>query len=147
MDTQRTQQRNRRRRERAQRIQAERDNKKSAEVGAKPNDDSADESPTRVKPTKPPNRRKKAKEPLYEEDIIDGFAILAFRSYEDLEVSPLFLFWSLGRQSEVGVGRRPARRRTPAAVGADVNLVWLILTFSHPVKTNYTKPMLWSRTL
>lgn len=139
MDTQRTQQRNRRRRERAQRIQAERDNKKSAEVGAKPNDDSADESPTRVKPTKPPNRRKKAKEPLYEEDIIDGFAILAFRSYEELEVSPLFLFWSLGRESEVGARRRPAHPRFSATDGADVNLVRAILTFRHTIKTKLTK--------
>jgi hypothetical protein len=28
---------------------------------------------------------KKSKEPLFEEDIIDGFAILAFHTYEDLE--------------------------------------------------------------
>jgi len=107
MDSQRTQQRNRRR-ERAQRIQAERDNKKSAEVGGKINDDSADESPTRQKPSKPPNRRKKAKEPLYEEDIVDGFAILAFKSYEDLEVSPDHFFTGLllrtTSDNESGVG-------------------------------------------
>ncbi|XP_059480502.1 autism susceptibility gene 2 protein homolog isoform X2 [Neocloeon triangulifer] len=84
MDSQRTQQRNRRR-ERAQRIQAERDIKKSAEVKLNADDSADDESPTRHKPTKPPNRRKKTKEPVYEEDIVDGFAILAFRSYEDLE--------------------------------------------------------------
>lgn len=51
------------------------------------------------RPPRPPRPRKKAaaaaaaavskepKEPIFEEDIIDGFAILAFRSYEDLEVS------------------------------------------------------------
>ncbi|XP_063990304.1 autism susceptibility gene 2 protein-like isoform X3 [Diachasmimorpha longicaudata] len=45
-----------------------------------------------VRPPRPPRPRKKssiagggAKEPPFEEDIIDGFAILAFRSYEDLE--------------------------------------------------------------
>ncbi|CAB3363042.1 Hypothetical predicted protein [Cloeon dipterum] len=84
MDTQRTTQRIKRRK-RAQRIQAERDKQKSAEAVGKLNDDSADESPTRQKPSKPPSRRKKLKEPLYEEDIIDGFAILAFKTYEDLE--------------------------------------------------------------
>lgn len=53
-------------------------------------DDSADEdmdkTPVREKP---PPRRKKPKEqsPLLEEDIVDGFAILAFKTYEDLEVS------------------------------------------------------------
>lgn len=34
-----------------------------------------------------PLRRKIAKSPVLEEEIIDGFAILAFASYEDLEVS------------------------------------------------------------
>lgn len=46
------------------------------------------------RPPRPPRPRKKSslaaanqKEPPFEEDIIDGFAILAFRSYEELEVS------------------------------------------------------------
>lgn len=71
-----------RRRERAERMQAQRDHGDSAE----------DETLTGVKPPRPPIRRKKLKEPTFEEDIIDGFAILAFRSYEELEVSrPCFL--------------------------------------------------------
>ena len=50
-----------------------------------------DESPVREKPQRPPNRRKKSKEPLVEEDIIDGFAILGFKSYDDLEVRKTFV--------------------------------------------------------
>jgi hypothetical protein len=45
------------------------------------------------RPPRPPRPRKKSslvnaipKEALFEEDIIDGFAILAFRTYEELEV-------------------------------------------------------------
>lgn len=53
--------------------------------------DSADEDMANKPPIreKPPPRRKKPKEqsPLLEEDIVDGFAILAFKTYEDLEVS------------------------------------------------------------
>lgn len=69
-----------RRRERAQRMQAQRESK------VKDGDSGEDESPTREKPPRPPARRKKSREPLGEEDIIDGFAIMAFRTYEDLEV-------------------------------------------------------------
>lgn len=57
--------------------------------------DSADEDMANTPPIreKPPPRRKKPKEqsPLLEEDIIDGFAILAFKTYEDLEVSESLL--------------------------------------------------------
>lgn len=70
-----------RRRKRAQRMQAQRHEK------AKDGDSGEDESPVREKPQRPPNRRKKSKEPLVEEDIVDGFAILGFKTYEDLEVS------------------------------------------------------------
>ncbi|XP_049771243.1 fibrosin-1-like protein [Schistocerca cancellata] len=77
-DVKQRNQRNRRR-ERAQRMQAQRENK------AKDGDSAEDESPAREKPQRPPNRRKKSKEPQFEEDIIDGFAILAFRTYEELE--------------------------------------------------------------
>lgn len=70
-----------RRRERAQRMQAQRESK------VKDGDSGEDESPAREKPPRPPARRKKSREPLGEEDIIDGFAIMAFRTYEDLEVS------------------------------------------------------------
>lgn len=70
-------------------------------------DSAEDELPLKEKPKRPPpNRRKKAagqngagraangvgaiaaaKESLYEEDIIDGFSIFSFTSYDDLEVS------------------------------------------------------------
>lgn len=42
----------------------------------------------RDKSVRPPVRRKRNKDisPILEEDIIDGFAILAFKTYEDLEV-------------------------------------------------------------
>ncbi|CAH0715613.1 unnamed protein product, partial [Brenthis ino] len=70
-----------RRRERAQRMQAQRESK------VKDGDSGEDESPAREKPPRPPARRKKSREPLGEEDIIDGFAIMAFRTYEDLEVA------------------------------------------------------------
>lgn len=53
----------------------------------KDGDSGEDESPVREKPQRPPNRRKKSREPLVEEDIVDGFAILGFKTYEDLEVS------------------------------------------------------------
>lgn len=35
----------------------------------------------------PPSRRKKKETTLFDEDVVDGFAILSFKSYEDLEVS------------------------------------------------------------
>ncbi|VVC89298.1 unnamed protein product, partial [Leptidea sinapis] len=70
-----------RRREWAQRMQAQRESK------TKDGDSGEDESPAREKPPRPPARRKKSKEPLGEEDIIDGFAIMAFRTYEDLEAT------------------------------------------------------------
>lgn len=75
-----------RRRKRAQRMQAIREKQDNNNK-----DDSGEEdesnSGTKEKPQRPPCRRRKAKEPLVEEDIIDGFAILAFKTYEDLEVS------------------------------------------------------------
>lgn len=69
-----------RRRERAQRMQAQRETK------VRDGDSGDDEPLTWEKPPRPPNRRKKSKEPILEEDIIDGFAIMSFRTYEDLEV-------------------------------------------------------------
>lgn len=83
---QRRNQRNRRR-ERAQRMQAERD--RDVVAGGEPDDSADEESSKPPVREKPPQRRKKPKElsPLLEEDIIDGFAILAFKTYEDLEVS------------------------------------------------------------
>jgi hypothetical protein len=82
------------RRERAQRMQAERDNVvdgvglTAAATAALEDQDSADEDSK--KPIRPPQRRKKVfKEPspILEEDVVDGFAILSFKTYEDLEVS------------------------------------------------------------
>lgn len=66
-----------RRRERAERMHAQREAGDSAE----------DDSVLGAKPPRPPIRRKKLKDTAYDEDIIDGFAILAFKSYEELEVS------------------------------------------------------------
>ncbi|XP_073985309.1 uncharacterized protein isoform X3 [Rhodnius prolixus] len=54
-----------------------------------------DESPTRER-AKPPRRKKK--EPLYEEDVVDGFAILSFKNYEDIEIS-----LKMGRSSTNGL--------------------------------------------
>ena len=53
---------------------------------AKASEDSCEESVPRVR-TKPPRPRKKNKDPLFEEDVVEGFAFLAFKNYEDLEVS------------------------------------------------------------
>lgn len=68
-----------RRRKRAKRMQAQREINREK--------DSGDEDIIPEKPPRPPNRRKKSKEPLCEEDIIDGFSILQFKTYEDLEVN------------------------------------------------------------
>lgn len=102
IDVRQKQNQRNRRRERAQRMQAERDRDVvdggggGGGVGTGEPDDSADEDtiqpPVREKP---PQRRKKQKElsPLLEEDIVDGFAILAFKTYEDLEVSRSILIF------------------------------------------------------
>ncbi|XP_064460042.1 autism susceptibility gene 2 protein-like isoform X2 [Ornithodoros turicata] len=66
-----------RRRERAARMQKQALRCQSGDDG--------DESPGRAKPQRPPNRKKRNKEPIFEEDVIDGFAILSFRTYDDLE--------------------------------------------------------------
>ena len=44
--------------------------------------DSCDETIPLVR-SKP---KKKCKEPLFDEDIVDGFSVLSFRIYDDLEV-------------------------------------------------------------
>lgn len=85
VDVKHSKQRNKRR-ERAQRMQAERDKDAVDGVGIA---DSADEDSK--KPIRPPQRRKKANifkepSPILEEDVVDGFAILSFKTYEDLEV-------------------------------------------------------------
>ncbi|KAF5269639.1 hypothetical protein FQR65_LT05978 [Abscondita terminalis] len=75
-----------RRRKRAQRMQqaAQRESKVAPKDGDSGEEDS-ECAVRREKPLRPPIRRKKSKEPLVEEDIIDGFSILGFRSYDDLE--------------------------------------------------------------
>lgn len=117
-----TKQRNKRR-ERAQRMQAERE-KDADGVGADviaDGDDSDDDS-RKKSPIRPPQRRKKAassnavannnikdnnnstqfKEPspILEEDVVDGFAILSFKTYEDLEVSSLSRLSSLSNDDD-----------------------------------------------
>ncbi|XP_076274162.1 tay bridge kinase isoform X8 [Rhynchophorus ferrugineus] len=76
-----------RRRKRARRMQQELKETNANKANA---DESETEDVIPKKPPRPPNRRKKQKdllkEPLCEEDIIDGFSILQFRSYEDLEL-------------------------------------------------------------
>lgn len=60
-------------------------------------DESEAEDVIPKKPPRPPNRRKKQKdllkEPLCEEDIVEGFSMLQFRSYEDLEVNFRRGYW------------------------------------------------------
>lgn len=94
---------NRRRRERALKMRAE------ISESAKASEDSCEESVPRLR-TKPPRPRKKSKEPLFEEDVVEGFAFLAFKNYEDLEVSSEGL---AGRQA----GRAAPRRAGRAGVG------------------------------
>ncbi|XP_076364440.1 uncharacterized protein LOC143253859 [Tachypleus tridentatus] len=84
MDSKHRNQRNRRR-ERALRIQRQKLAAQGRGLGNGASGEEGDESPNRLKPQRPPNRRKRNKEPMFEEDIIDGFSILSFRSYEDLE--------------------------------------------------------------
>ena len=49
----------------------------------------------KLKPPRPPRKKVKEtlKEPLYEEDIIEGFSFAAFKTYEDLEVSNCFYIY------------------------------------------------------
>lgn len=91
IDVKKRNQRNKRR-ERAQRMQAERD--KDVD-GGDPDSAEEDSLPSREKPSRPPIRRKttiKEPSPVLEEDIIDGFAIMAFKTYEDLEVRIIIPF-------------------------------------------------------
>ncbi|CAH1136027.1 unnamed protein product [Ceutorhynchus assimilis] len=76
-----------RRRKRAQRMQQE---LKVTNANKAIPDESETEDVVPKKPPRPPNRRKKQKdllkEPLCEEDLVEGFSILQFRNYEDLEL-------------------------------------------------------------
>ncbi|GFQ83484.1 hypothetical protein TNCT_59471 [Trichonephila clavata] len=73
---------NRRRRDRAARMQ-KRQQRQCAVAEISENEESP---PIRQK--RPPTRKKRIKEPVFQEDIVDGFAFLCFKSYEDLQVSP-----------------------------------------------------------
>ena len=77
--------RNRLRRERAQRMRRDRPNF----AKERPNLDSGedDEPLNKVRPPRPIPKKKRSKDPLYEEDIVDGFAIISFKSYDDLQVT------------------------------------------------------------
>jgi hypothetical protein len=46
----------------------------------------------KVKPPRPPRKkvRETLKEALYEEDIIEGFSFVSYKTYEDLEVKHTF---------------------------------------------------------
>ncbi|GIY47568.1 hypothetical protein CDAR_441451 [Caerostris darwini] len=72
---------NRRRRDRAARMQ-KRQQRQCAVAEISENEESP---PVRQK--RPPTRKKRIKEPVYQEDIVDGFAFLCFKTYEDLQVS------------------------------------------------------------
>ena len=79
----RDRQRNRRR-ARAQKLKAV--GVKDVDNGNETGDDVLEPRPTR------PIRKRKLREPLFKEDIIDGFAIYSFRSYNDIEVRWFVLF-------------------------------------------------------
>lgn len=68
------------RRERAQRMHAKKHELDSGE------EDELSSAKEKAQRPPPPNRRKK-KEAMFDEDVVDGFAILSFKTYEDLEVS------------------------------------------------------------
>lgn len=123
-----------RRRERAQRMQAEKrqtqQQQQQQNSKSKDCDSAEDELPLKEKPKRPPppNRRKKAtssgqsgrssngigaangnvKESLYEEDIIDGFAIFSFTSYDDLEVSGWVLLFGESTEWSGGWNLEPS---------------------------------------
>lgn len=80
MDTEIKKQRTKKRRERAQRMHAKKHELDSGEEDELSAKEKAQRPP-------PPNRRKKKETALFDEDVVDGFAILSFKSYEDLEVS------------------------------------------------------------
>lgn len=69
------------RRERAQRMHA-----KKHELDSGEEDELSAKEKAAQRPP-PPNRRKKKDTALFDEDVVDGFSILSFKSYEDLEVS------------------------------------------------------------
>lgn len=77
------------RRERALLLQHGKQPKEDQEEASGQEDDHDDVSPTRPPNNKDKSRSKprKSKNALFEEDIVDGFAIMSFKTLEDLEVS------------------------------------------------------------
>lgn len=80
------------RRERAARMATE-----AEPVGILDDLDSAEEDTDllKLKPPRPPRPKKvkeMLKEPLYEEDIVEGFSFCSFNTFEDLEVGFAFVF-------------------------------------------------------
>ena len=69
-----------RRKQRAHKIQEQRK--------ANPNDSGEEGFQPKARPPRPIPKKKKSKmkEPDFEEDIIDGFTIMSFQTYEELEV-------------------------------------------------------------
>lgn len=87
--------------------------------GAKASEeDSCEESVVPRMRTKPPRPRKKSKEPLFEEDVVEGFAFLAFKNYEDLEVS-IARGWQ-GRPGRGGSAGRAVLRGRNVVLGTMV---------------------------
>ena len=76
------------RRERALQLQQEKQTKEEEEEEeeASGQDDHGESPPRSSKDNKTRLKPKKNKSALFEEDIIDGFAIISFKTLEDLEV-------------------------------------------------------------
>ncbi|GFS13235.1 fibrosin-1 protein [Elysia marginata] len=75
------------RRERALLLQQEKQTKEEEEEEGASGQDDHGESPPRSSKDKTRLKPKKNKSALFEEDIIDGFAIISFKTLEDLEKS------------------------------------------------------------
>ena len=80
-------------------MQADRDSKVDVVDGVVGVEDSADEDSKKPLVSRPPQRRKKAQpqlfkepSPILEEDVVDGFAILSFKTLDDMEVSYVLFF-------------------------------------------------------
>lgn len=88
METDTSKQRSRqKRRERALLLQQGKQSKEEEEEASGQDDDHQDESPSRSSKDKCRSKPRKIKNALFEEDIIDGFAIMSFKTLEELEVS------------------------------------------------------------
>jgi hypothetical protein len=116
-DTRQRSQRNKRR-ERAQRMLLERRQRLNCEerfddgavksgIGCFPGkargvgvDSDAEDGPIARSARPPRPQPRKKREPLYEEDVIDGFSVVSFKSFMDLSVSVFFFCLDVGRGSD-----------------------------------------------